>query len=49
MVLSDRIKRIRTFQRLTQRESGLKLGYEERNTDVCIAQNPAIVFPKITP
>jgi transcriptional regulator with XRE-family HTH domain len=31
MVLGERIKRIRTFRGLTQRELGLKLGYEERN------------------
>ena len=38
MVLGERIKRIRTFRNLTQRELGLKLGYEERNADVSIAQ-----------
>ena len=38
MVLGERIKRIRTFRDLTQRELGLKLGYEERNADVRIAQ-----------
>ena len=43
MVLGERIKRIRTFRGLTQRELGLKLGYEERNADVRIAQ----VVPKI--
>ena len=50
MVLGERIKRIRTFRGLTQRELGLKLGYEERNADVRIAYstNPAIVFPKKT-
>ena len=31
MVLGERIKRIRTSRGLTQRELGLKLGYEERN------------------
>lgn len=31
-------KRIRTFRGLTQRELGLKLGYEERNADVRVAQ-----------
>lgn len=30
MVLGERIKKIRTFRGLTQRESGLKLGYAER-------------------
>lgn len=35
---TGRIKRIRTFRGLTQRELGLKLGYEERNADVRIAQ-----------
>ncbi len=29
MILRERIKRIRTFRGLTQRELGLKLGYEE--------------------
>ena len=38
MVLGERIKRIRTFRGLTQRELGLKLGYEERNADVRVAQ-----------
>ena len=38
MVLGERIKRIRIFRGLTQRELGLKLGYEERNADVGIAQ-----------
>lgn len=38
MVLGERIKRIRSFRGLTQRELGLKLGYEERNADVRIAQ-----------
>jgi len=38
IVLGERIKRIHTFRGLTQRELGLKLGYEERNADVCIAQ-----------
>ena len=38
MVLGERTKRIRTFRGLTQRELGLKLGYEERNADVRIAQ-----------
>ena len=34
MILGERIKRIRTFRGLTQRELGLKLGYEERNADI---------------
>ncbi len=38
MVLGERIKRIRTFRGLTQRELGLKLEYEERNANVRIAQ-----------
>lgn len=38
MTLGERIKRVRTFRGLTQRELGLKLGYEERNADVRIAQ-----------
>lgn len=38
MILGERIKRIRTFRGLTQRELSLKLGYEERNTDVRVAQ-----------
>ena len=47
MTLGERIKRIRTFRGLTQRELGLKLGYEERNADfVWHNMNPAIVFPK---
>ena len=47
MTLGERIKRIRTFRGLTQRELGLKLGYEERNADVRIAQySPRYRFPK---
>ena len=38
MTLGERIKKIRTFRGLTQRELGLKLGYEERNADVRVAQ-----------
>lgn len=38
MLLGERIKKIRTFRGLTQRELGLKLGYEERNADVRVAQ-----------
>ena len=38
MILGERIKRIRTFRGLKQRELGLKLGYEERNADVRVAQ-----------
>ena len=38
MILGERIKRIRTFRGLTQRELGLKLGYAERNADVRVAQ-----------
>ena len=38
MVLGERIKRIRMFRGPTQRELVLKLEYEERNADVCIAQ-----------
>ena len=37
MTLGERIKRVRTFRSLTQRELGLKLGYEERNADVRVA------------
>lgn len=38
MVLGEKIKRIRTFRGLTQRELGLRLGYDEQNADVRIAQ-----------
>lgn len=38
MVLGERIKKIRIFRGMTQRELGLKLGYEERNADVRVAQ-----------
>jgi len=38
MTIGDRIKLIRTFRGITQRELGLKLGYEERNADVRVAQ-----------
>lgn len=39
MILGERIKRIRTFRGLTQRELGLKLGYEERNADVLLVSS----------
>ena len=48
MVLGERIKRIRTFRGLTQRELGLKLGYEERNADVRIAQYESFDLMKMT-
>lgn len=38
MELGDKIKRIRTFRGLTQRELGLRLGYGTSNADVRIAQ-----------
>mgnify|MGYP004528828573 FL=1 len=38
MTLGGKIKRIRTFRGLTQRDLGLKLGYDEKNADVRIAQ-----------
>lgn len=38
MKIGEKIKCIRIFRGLTQRELGLKLGYEERNADVRIAQ-----------
>lgn len=38
MTLGEKIKRIRTFRGLTQRDLGLKLGYDEKNADVRIAQ-----------
>ena len=38
MTVGEKIKKIRTFRGLTQRELGLKLGYEERNADVRVAQ-----------
>lgn len=37
-MVGERIKRIRTFRGLTQRELGLKLGYEKRNADVRVVQ-----------
>ncbi len=38
MILGERIKKIRMFRELTQKELGLKLGYEEHNADVRVAQ-----------
>ena len=38
MTLGERIKRIRTFRGLTQQELGLRLGHDEKNADVRIAQ-----------
>ena len=38
MLLGERIKKVRIFRDITQCELGLKLGYEERNADVRIAQ-----------
>ena len=37
MILGERIKRIRTFRGLIQRELGIKLGYQEQNADVRVA------------
>lgn len=49
MILGERIKGIRTFRGLTQRELGLKLGYEERNADVRVAQyKSSYLVPKKT-
>lgn len=38
MLLGDKIRRVRIFRGLTQRELGLRLGYEDHNADVRIAQ-----------
>ena len=38
MAVGDRIKRIRNFRGLTQKELGLALGYEDNTADVRIAQ-----------
>lgn len=38
MTTGEKIKRVRVFRGLTQRDLGLKLGYEERNADVRVAQ-----------
>lgn len=48
LLLIKQIKRIRTFRGLTQRELGLKLGYEERNAYVRIAQYDGYRVPKTT-
>lgn len=41
MTLGQRIKRIRTYRGMTQRELGIRLGYKERGADVRIAQYEA--------
>lgn len=38
MTLGERIKRIRTYRGLTQRELGIRLGYKESGADIRIAQ-----------
>ncbi|MCL1879177.1 MAG: helix-turn-helix domain-containing protein [Actinomycetia bacterium] len=38
MAVGDRIKRVRVFRNLTQRELGLAVGFEENTADVRIAQ-----------
>ncbi len=49
MVLGERIKRIRTFRGLTQRELGLKLDMRSvMLMFVSHSMNLAIVFPKTT-
>ena len=37
MLLGEKIKRIRNFRGLTQRDFGLMLGYEDKNADVRVA------------
>jgi len=37
-MIGERIKRIRTFRGITQKELGLKIGYDEKSADVRIAQ-----------
>lgn len=38
MTIGERIKQIRTFRGITQKELGLKIGYDEKSADVRIAQ-----------
>lgn len=38
MVLGNKIKRVRTFRGMTQRELGMQLGYREQSADVRVAQ-----------
>lgn len=38
MNLGNKIKRVRTFRGMTQRELGMKLGYKEHSADVRVAQ-----------
>jgi len=38
MTIGERIKIIRTFRGMTQKELGLKIGYADKNADVRIAQ-----------
>jgi len=38
MAVGDRIKRVRNFRGLTQKELGLSLGYDEKAADVRVAQ-----------
>lgn len=38
MTLGKRIKRIRTYRGMTQRELGIRLGYKESGADIRIAQ-----------
>ncbi len=38
MAIGERIKRARNFRKLTQKELGLAVGFEENTADVRIAQ-----------
>lgn len=38
MSLGEKIRKIRNFRGLTQRDFGLMLGYEDKNADVRVAQ-----------
>lgn len=38
MAVGDRIKRIRKFRRLTQKELGVAVGFDEKTADIRIAQ-----------
>jgi len=38
MAVGDRIKRIRNFRRITQKELGLAIGYDEKTADIRVAQ-----------
>ena len=49
MTLGKRIKRIRTYRGMTQRELGIRLGYKESGADIRIAQYEMAEILSVSP